>query len=333
MSKLRAATRSCPFNPRTLRAVLVAVAFPVLAVALIAGVSSISPTAVAGVLVSGRWEWLLVAGLAYALANMVSALVWREGLSAAGLASLPLGQVVRAHWLCRGASEFLPAQLGEAARLAALKDRPETKKRMWRVVVSIGAFKIVDGGLSLIVAITIVAFLGAPLLPGASTFALVGLVAAAAVITVALVWRFRCTVVPKRLRPALNELSLGVGLLRGNHPVAPALALQSVATALRILSIAALMPAYGAPVAAAPMIFALLVLTGLLPISPGGAGVREAAVVPVLIVSYGIGLETALAVSFATQAVGLVTSLLGAGIALAAGSRVEVAPAPVPQPA
>jgi uncharacterized membrane protein YbhN (UPF0104 family) len=240
---------------------------------------------------------------------------------------------MRAHWICRGASEFLPAQLGELARLAALKDRPETSGRGMRVVGSIGAFKLVDGGLSLIVALLIVGLLATPLLPGIGTIAVVVAVLGGLMVVLWAVWRARDRLVPLRMRASFEELAAGVGLLRGDHSVAPAMAFQSLAMVLRILSLAALMPAYGAPVSAAPLLFALLVLTGLLPISPGGAGVREAAVVPLLIISYGVGLETALAVSLATQAVGLAVSVFGAGIALALGARFGVTPAPAPQPA
>jgi uncharacterized membrane protein YbhN (UPF0104 family) len=298
----------------------------------VAGFTSVSVTEVAGVLASGQMEWLLLSAVLYGAAHVISALVWREGLSAAGLRSLPLGQVMRAHWICRGASEFLPAQLGEIARVAALKNRPEISGRVLRVVGSIGAFKVVDGGLSLIVAVVIVGVLAAPLLPGLTTIAIVVATIIVALLGVVVLWRSRDSVFPLRIRAAFEELAVGVGLLRGDHPVAPAFALQSTAIVLRMLSLAALLPAYGAPVSAAPMMFALLILTGLLPISPGGAGVREAAVVPVLIVSYGVGLETALAVSLATQAVGLAVSLLGAGIALAVGTRVGVTPAPAPTP-
>ena len=336
----RASTRPRLLPSRNLRAALLTLAIPALVVLAVASMTSVSPASIAGVLASGRPEWLLASAALYALGHVVSALVWRESVVAAGMGSLPVTQVMRAHWLSRGASEFLPAQLGEVARVAALRERPECRGRLLRVVGSIGAFKLVDGLFSLLVALVIVAAIAAPLLPGAEfavlgAMAIVGLAAAGFA-----VWRTRERFLPARARTALEELAAGVGLLRGEHPVAPAVGLQSLATTLRILSLAALLPAYGAPVSAAPVLFALLVLTGLLPISPGGAGVREAAVVPVLIVSHGMGLEAALAVSFATQAVGMLVSLAGAGLALAVSGRPahpDPAPAvssePAPQPA
>jgi hypothetical protein len=51
-------------------------------------------------------------------------------------------------------------------------------------------------------------------------------------------------------------------------------------------------------------------------ISPGGVGVRDAAMVPALVATYGLSVEPALAFSLGIQATALGVSLLGAAVAL-----------------
>ena len=59
-----------------------------------------------------------------------------------------------------------------------------------------------------------------------------------------------------------------------------------------------------------------MVLSGVVAISPGNVGVRDAAIVPALVATYGLSAEPALAFSLGIQATALGVSLLGAGVAL-----------------
>jgi uncharacterized membrane protein YbhN (UPF0104 family) len=336
MMLLRAARRTPRCGGRTLRHFAVIAVVIALGLLALSALAAISPGELASALMAGRWEWVLLSAVLYGLAHVLSALVWREGLGAAGLGALPLASVMRAHWLGRGASELLPAQLGEAARLAAMRGQAETEGRMWRVVGSVGAFKLVDGGTSLIAAAAVLLLFAGPLGVNPS---LIGMGLAVAVVLGFLapaVWARRASlaaIVPRRVRGAGADLVGGARILACRRHLAPALGIQSFATLMRVGSLAALLVAYGGPAHAAPVVFALLVVTGLLPISPGGVGVREVALLPVLVGSFGLDLPTALAFSVATQATALAVSLLGAGIALLAGVPRASVPAPTPAPA
>jgi uncharacterized membrane protein YbhN (UPF0104 family) len=57
-------------------------------------------------------------------------------------------------------------------------------------------------------------------------------------------------------------------------------------------------------------------MSGLIAISPGGVGVREAALVPALVATYGLGANTVVAFSLGVQATALGVSLVGAALAL-----------------
>ena len=84
------------------------------------------------------------------------------------------------------------------------------------------------------------------------------------------------------------------------------------------------------PAAAAPLVFGLMIVSGYLAISPGGAGVREAAVVPVLVTTYGLTAAPVLAFSLGVQAIALAVSVLGALVALVLERRRSAAPSPGP---
>jgi uncharacterized membrane protein YbhN (UPF0104 family) len=132
--------------------------------------------------------------------------------------------------------------------------------------------------------------------------------------------------VPSRSLPVAGQLADGARLLGSRRHIAGAVALQLAAIAGRIVSLAALLVAFGLPAEAAPLVYCLMTLAALIAISPGGIGVREAAVVPVVAVAHGLAIEPVLAFSLAVQATALVVSLLGASAALAAApSRLRAA--------
>lgn len=283
------------------------------------------------------WPWLVASVVIYALSQFSSALVWREGLRAAGVGDLPARAIFSAHWIARGASELLPAQLGEAARVAALRTHPRLAGRTWQVLGSIGAFKLIDGLVTLALASGIVLFAVGP---AVGPELRIGGVAACAIAVGLLLLVPRIAGgrliarLPARVGPPVARLLAGAAIVRQRRRLALALAHQAAATAGRLLAVAALLVAFGLPLVAAPVVFALLVLTSLLPISPGGAGVREAVLVPVLVAGYSVSAEVALAASLTIQATGLIASLAGAGIALLLGAAplrgLRGAPAPAP---
>lgn len=278
---------------------------------------------VGAALIGVSWPWLVASVLIYALSQFSSALVWREGLRAAGVGDLPTRAVLSAHWISRGASELLPAQLGEAARVAALRTEPRLAGRTWQVIGSIGAFKLVDGFISLAVATAILLVAVGP--AGGIELRLAGCAACAVVLglLVAMPRLARMGAIerlPAGVGPAIARLLEGAAIVRQPRRLACAAGHQGVATVGKMLAVGLLLVAFGLPLAAMPVAYAVLVLTGLLPISPGGVGVREAVLVPVLVAGFAAAPEVALAASLTIQVSGLVVSLAGAAIALAAGA-------------
>jgi len=305
MEFVRASTRShLRFSPH-LRSGLFATIFGAIVLMAVATLASVSPAELFGALFAGDPQWLIGSAALYAIGNCISAFVWREGLRGAGLGALPLGTIMRVHWICRGASELLPAQLGEIIRVAGLRGREETKGKTARIVGSVGVYKLIDGGSSVVIAVVVLALLAPSLLPDASA--------------------------------AIVAFAAGMRLLVSARRFGSAVAFQSAVVAFRIAALAALLVAYGAPASAALVLFSVMVMASLLPISPGGVGVREALVLPALALVYGMSLETALVVSVATQGVALLVSIAGALIALIAGSGAgagaKALPDPVPVPA
>lgn len=310
---------------------LAAGAVVVLAIGIAAGAASISPVTLAAAIAGGAPAWLAISALLNALSHTVGGVVWHRTLRAAGLGTIGLPAALRAHWICRGASELLPLQIGEAARVVALRREPAAHGATWRVIGSIAAMKLLDVAVTLpLVALILVVIINPdPVV----MMMLVGV--ALAVLTVGIVTRRDgrlLRLVPARAREAAREMWNGAAVLRTGRSLTGLWSLQAVSTALRIAGLGALLIAYGAPLVSAPAVFALLAVTGLVPLIPGGAGVREAAVVPLLVSMYGLGLDTALAASLAVQAVALGVALAGAGIAMAGRTRVALPLEPAPSP-
>jgi uncharacterized membrane protein YbhN (UPF0104 family) len=190
-----------------------------------------------------------------------------------------------------------------------------------RIAGSMGAFKAVDGLVTfVVVAIATIVMPLPSAVSGLRWLALATLVGM--LIALVGVWRLGPARVARRLPGPLRRLAYGLGqgaaLLTQRRATAGAVGLQLVAISGRVVSLAALLHAFGMPAEAALLVFALMVMSGMLPISPGGVGVREAALVPALVATYGLGTEPALAFSLGVQATALSVSLLGAAGALVA---------------
>lgn len=306
-------------------------AMVILAIGIAAGAASISPVTLAAAIAGGAPGWLAVSALLNAISHTVGGVVWHRTLRAAGLGAIGLPAALRAHWICRGASELLPLQIGEAARVVALRREPAANGATWRVIGSIAAMKLLDVAVTLpLVALILVVIIDPD--PGLMAM-LVGL--ALAVVAVGILVRRGAgliRLIPARARDAACQMAGGAAVLRSGRALTGLWSLQAVSTVLRIAGIGALLVAYGAPLMSAPAVFALLAVTGLVPLVPGGAGVREAAVVPLLVGMYGLGLDTALAASLAVQAVALGVAMAGAGIAMAGRARVALPLEPAPSP-
>ncbi len=281
-----------------------------------------------------HWPWVILSAAAYAVCQVTSALVWHHGLAAGGIDSVSRIRAIGTHWIARGASEFATTPVGDAARLAVLRRHPPTAGACgWRIAGSIGAYRLIDGAVSFMIVAALA--LAVPLPPGYSAIRWVG---AGVLVTMALIvvvlWRVGPAAgmrpVPRRFRPRVRRITRGAALFTSRRRFAWAMALQVATVVGRIGSLAALLAAFGIPAAAAPLVFCLTVLAGLLAISPGGIGIREAAVVPVVMATYGVAAEPVLAFSLAVQATGLVVSAAGALAALAVVRLTASRPAGAP---
>lgn len=304
------------------RVVLTALVIAVLAFAAWTASRNIHPGALEAAFSGVDWTWVVLSCVAYAVCQFTSALVWHVGLSAGGLAAVGRLHAIGAHWIARGATEFVPTPVGDAARVAALRRHPAAHEGgSLRIVGSIGAYRLVDGVVSFIVMAVLTLVVPLPAGYGGLRWLAGGVLACMALLGLA-GWRIGpergARLVPRRLRPVLGQVAGGAAMLSQRRHMAGAVGLQLLTVLGRIASLAALLHAFGMPAGAAPLVFCLMVLAGLVAISPGGLGVREAAVVPVLVATYGMAAEPALAFSLAVQATALVVSVTGAAAALAA---------------
>ena len=317
-------------DPRLRRPLIAAVALTVLALTAWGIMNAADPARLRDSFTGVSWPWIVAACAAYAATQVASALVWKVGLDAGGLGAIGRGHVIRAHWLGRGACELLPAHLGETVRFAAVRRHPAADGGGMRIAGSMGAFKLLDGVVTF--AVVAAATTVAPLPSGFTPIRwAAGLMLAGLIVSVVVLWRFGgsrlAVLVPARARGVFDRFGSGAGLLACRRSIVIAAGLQLAAIGLRILSLAALLAAFGLPAAAAPLVFGLMIVSGYLAISPGGAGVREAAVVPVLVTTYGLTAAPVLAFSLGVQAIALCVSVLGALVALALERRAGV-PAP-----
>ncbi|MCU0309094.1 MAG: flippase-like domain-containing protein [Thermoleophilia bacterium] len=285
-------------------------------------------------------ELVALAALLYGLGQTASGWMWAVCQRAGGVVGLPLHQALGMHWMARGACELLPASLGEAVRLGVVRRHPAgARAGGLRIAGGIAGYKVLDAAVT--GAAVLAAAIAVPL-PGPAAGLRWTAIGAVGVLTaLALAWRLGAgrliaRLLPDRARRGAAGLADGASVLVRPREARQAAALGAAAVALRVASLGALLAALDATPAAAMLAFSAIVLAGVLPATPGGAGAREAVLVPALAVAHGIPTATALAFSVAVQIVALATTLLVAlpalawlGPGLRRGER-DAAPAPVP---
>lgn len=310
------------------------------------GLMQLDLSAAGGALAAADPQMLAAALAFYALGQTVSGVMWAVCQGAGGVRGISLGTMLGMHWVARAACELTPAGLGEAARVGIVRRHPAGRAAGgWRIVGGLAGYKVVDAAVTGI-AVMVVAM--AVPLPGPAAglrwMAVGTLVALAAA---ALAWRLGAghllaRLLPRRARTAARGVGEGAAVLRDGSAARGAAALGLGALVCRMLSLACLMVALGAPAQAAALAFGVIVLAGTVPAAPGGAGAREVMMIPALALAYGIDTSTALAFSVAVQAVSLTASLtlgaaalawLGPGLLRGRGEPEEVVPAPAPLPA
>jgi uncharacterized membrane protein YbhN (UPF0104 family) len=307
-------------RPRARRALLAAGVAALVALACWGAAHAIQPGALADAFAAVSWPWVVVSGVVYAVGQIASGLVWGVGLRAGGMRGVGRRHVQSAHWIGHGAGEVLPAQLGHVVRYAAIRRHPAAAAGgVLRIAGSVGAWKVVDGLVTFVV--VAIAAMVMPLPEGLGGLRWVaGVTLAGLLIALVVASRVGLDRVAGRLPERAARVVLGLGegaaLLARRRDAARAVGLQLVAICGRVVSLAALLHAFGMPAEAALLVFALMVLSGVVAISPGNVGVRDAALVPALVATYGLGAEPALAFSLGIQATAFGVSMLGAACAL-----------------
>ncbi len=339
LDPLRPDTPAARRRSPSVRTIGVAALVTALVAVAVYGATRIDLGAAASAL-GGADPQMLAAALAlFAVAQTAGGAMWAVCQSSGGVRGVPLPTALGMHWMSRAACEVLPACLGETARAALVRRHPGgAEAGTLRIVGGIAGYKLVEA------AVTAVAVVGLTLvvpLPGpAAGLRWTALAAVVALIGVAIAWRLGAgrhlgALVPRRARASAKRIGEGAAVVTDAPAARTALALGAVLVVARLLSLAALLMALGAPASAAALAFCLIALAGALPIAPGGAGAREVVLVPVLALAYGIPATTALAFSVAVQATALLTSLaLGAAALAWLGPRLlgrgALAPAAAP---
>jgi uncharacterized membrane protein YbhN (UPF0104 family) len=305
---------------RARRAALVLGIAAMLALAAWGAAHAISPGALADAFAAVSWPWVVASAAAYAAGQIASGLVWGVGLRAGGVPGVGRRHVLSAHWIGHGACELLPAQLGHVVRFAAIRRHPAAAAGGGlRIAGSVGAWKVVDGLVTFVVVAIAAMVMPLPASAGGLRW-LAGGTLAGLLIALYVLTRVGPSRVARRLPARVAGLVRGLGegaaVLASRRDAAAAVGLQLVAICGRVVSLAALLHAFGMPAEAALLVFALMVLAGVVAISPGNVGVRDAALVPALVATYGLSAEPALAFSLGIQATALGVSLLGAAVAL-----------------
>lgn len=303
------------------RSVVAALLGLILVAVALMGLTQVDAGSAVSALSGADPQMLLLGVLLYALAQTISGVMWAVCHEAGGVRGIPLPTTLGLHWISRASCELLPASLGEAVRVGLVRRHPVgAEAGAWRITGSIAGYKAIDAVLASAAVLTIA--VASPLPGPAGHLRWTAIGAMVAMVAVALAWRLGAAgrivrMLPARARSAAARLGEGAGVLRDTGAARSAAILGAIALILRILSLAALLAAVGAPPQAAALAFAVTVLAGIVPAAPGGAGTRELLLIPALVLAFGVPAGTALAFSIAIQATALACSLAAGAVALA----------------
>lgn len=314
-----------------MRHALVALAGAVVVAAIVvAARDTFDAGALLSSLAGAHLGWVLVSCALYLLSLVLLGQVWGCALRASLGTDPPTAQVQRAHWLSRAGAEVVPTPVADGIRVAALRRVPEARGRTSAVVGSIGGFRLVDGvvGMGSALLLALVVPLPADLAAlrwGAAAGLVVCVGAALAVVALDRRWVGRHP--GGRTARIVRDLLRGARVFGDRRDLARALLLQTLTALARVASVVALCLAFGLPARAAAVAYLVATVASVVAITPGGVGVRELALVPLLMSAFGTGTEVALALSLSLQGTGTVVALLGAAV-----MAVAVRPGPAPEP-
>lgn len=275
---------------------LIATALPLLALAVLAATPNVlgrqlAAAAAALTHASPGWLWLAVGGF---LASIVcTAFSWRSAIVATGASIGHFDAAARYGVGCL-VNTFVPASLGDAARVALLAQKVDVANGFWTIggaAASVAALRGVT--LSVLIA-------AAAGLTGALPLWPIAVICAAAVLVLLVahaLWRRH----PQgRIGHFLGAFE---ALVRAPRAAAAVLSWSFASQTARLLAAAAVAAALGVPhpLLAAVVIMPTLQLATILPITPGNIGVATGAVALAL-QARGVGIEQALATGLAYHA-------------------------------
>lgn len=276
---------------------------------------------------TGLWLWLGIVFAALA-SHVITASKWRMLLRATGITAGWL-EVLRAHGAGLFANAWLPSIVGgDVVRAGMLKGE---KRGLGAVTASLIADRFSDGTGLLAVAVLGAAATPAVLLGPAKTILWVtGGVLGLGIVSTALAVRYLSfNKVRGKLGKALRKLHAAAERLIGRGgtiawAIVLAMAVQGFFVGLNILVAKAL--GIVLPPAAWFALWPLAKLAAFLPISLGGIGVREIALVA-LLAPLGVDPTLAVAHSLVWETVLFAVGLLAGGVSFVARSRVVTPPA------
>ena len=255
---------------------------------------------------SAERHWLVLGAFGFVAAFACTVGAWRAALAAAGgrispkraAASLGVGSMV---------NSFAPAKLGDAVKIALFSKGIDAPGGIWTAG---GVYAALAAARSLMLAALLVVASATGAMPLWPVFALCGLVAALAV-TAALSGRLR------RHPKIAGVLSGLVALERSPRALATVLGWSAGMMLARLGATMAIAAALDIPhpVLAALLILAALDVASAFPITPGSIGVGSGAVA-VALASRGIGMNEALGVGFAIQAVETLVSVTAGSLGM-----------------
>ncbi len=260
-------------------------------------------------------RWLWVAAGCFVASLVASAGAWRSTLSACG-GRIGLADACARYGIGSLANTFMPARVGEAARVA-LFSSAFSRERDGRILTTAGALGAVTAADFLVQGIVVGAAAPFGAVPLWWLAVLAGLgVCAAGLVFVAL----------RRVRGGriVRLLDVFSSLIESPRQALRLLAWSGAATAGRVLAAMAIAASLGIhdSIEAGLVMSAVVIVATSLPLMPGNLGVTSAAVV-VALHARGVPLGSAVAVGLTFHGVELL-----AGIAFGAGGAIALSPYP-----
>lgn len=265
-----------------------------------------------------RWGWVGAGACATVIQILMFGIAWRTGLRAAGVGEVALRHVIGATWIGRAGNAVLPARMGEVARVVTIRRHLSREDgSIPRLAGTLIAQRILGGIATVIIVVVVAVTMPLPV-PVADLLGVGAALGVAVSLALALRGRIRLgtrldAVLPRRMRGWIGSIIDGAGIMRLRGPAIASVGMHLVACIAQLTTVACLLRAFevAAPASAPLVVVAMVALAGLLPTSPGGIGVAQAAIVAPLGATYGVAADRALGFALGLQATVLLVAVAG----------------------